>query len=150
MKLFLRGLPLDVTPQELHDFVVKVITPPWYRPFASRGTLKSCLLLRMKDLERDTLEYHGLLDIQPAQAAQAALQSLGDSRFREARVQVSKWQPRTGQEERRLPHRAAAPEESQERRQRDRRREQLVIDTIEPYVAPRCAGLKGFHRQLGD
>lgn len=148
MKIFLRRLPQGVTPGEIHEFVTEAITPPWYRPFALRGTVKSHVVLRIKDLDLDTVEYHGLLDIQPIKTALAALPVLNQLRFKERSVEARKWQDRTEQRERRNPYQVA-PAGGRNQRRGDRRREHLVIDTIEPYEAPKFLGLKDFHREFG-
>lgn len=135
LKLFLRGLPQDVTPQELYEFVTRAIIPPWYRPFTPRGVIKSCVVMRMKDLDRNTVEFHGLLEIQPDNAALAALRDLDRLRFKEAPIEVRQWQPRREQG-------AQHQDSPTSRRQEglERRRDRLIVDMIETYAPHRFLG----------
>ena len=145
MKLFARGLPAGTTSEELRLFAERFLCRVWYKPFRVTGKVKSCVVLKIKDLDLGTEEFHGLIDVQPAKTALHVTPKLNRARFRGRPLEVRKWQVRYEWNDRR---RRRPPKHGEhrppERRTGDRRRANLVI---EDYVPPQFRAVKGFHRQ---
>ena len=91
VKVFIRKIPRTSTPYLLKRFVESAMSRRWYSPFGIKGTIKSCVILRIKDPSTGEIDYYGLLDIHPVKAAQAVIQKLNMKRFEGHLVEVRKW-----------------------------------------------------------
>jgi hypothetical protein len=147
MKIFLRGLPDELHPRNLETFVQTVITPPWYLPLRTRAAIKSCVVLKVKDLDRNAVEFHGLLEIRPVKVALMAIEQLNGTKLKGYRIEARKWQVRTNQNDRRDRYKRFKSDESDERRGYERRRPNLLVEI---YVPPQFQGLAKFHRLHGS
>jgi len=144
MKIFIRGLPADTSAASLRAFAETLLTPPWYLPMSRRIKLRSCVVLKMKDLASKTVEFHGLLEVTPYKSAMDAIERLNRQEFQGRLLAARTWHERVGQNDRRN---VPSPEDdntSKDRRTRNRRRRRLVVGTYEPLP---FKGLRGFHRQ---
>ena len=144
MKIFVCGLPTNTSSSSLRAFAETILRPPWYQPLRKRIQIKSCIVLKMKDLDSSVIEFHGLLEVMPYQLALAAIESLNHREFQGRRLEVRGWRERTALNDRRNTFGQATPEDERERRRRERRRH-LLIETYEP---PRFEGMRQFHRQF--
>ncbi len=146
MKLFIRGLPDGTAPADLRQFAEQLLAPAWYRPFAPKAAVKSCTVLKIRDLDANTVEFHGLLEVQPAMAALQAVKTLDGKRFHGRSIAVRKWQIRSELNDPRKRSGTAEEGPAAERRRGDRRRTKLLIET---YTPPQFEAVKSFHRVYG-
>lgn len=152
MRIFLRALPVGTRDRDLKAFVQTVITPPWYMPLRNRAIVKSCKILKIVDPKLGTVEFHGLLDVQPVKAALAAIERLNGHSFKGYRLEARKWHVRRKYyDDRRNLYTTSAGAWTNERRQGDRRRSTLMIEI---YPEPRVRqsgfeGVRGLHRHYG-
>ncbi len=147
MKVFIRKIPRTSTPYLLKRFVESAMSRRWYSPFGIKGTIKSCVILRIKDPTTREVDYYGLLDIHPVKAAQAVIQKLNMKRFEGHLVEVRKWHVRSALADRRTQFGKGKEISHEDRRFEERRRPNIVIDT---HVPIQTVGVKGFHRQHRD
>lgn len=128
MKIFLRALPVGTWDRDLKAFVQTIIAPPWYMPLRNRATIKSCKILKITDPNLGTVEFHGLLDLQPAKAALDAIDRLNG----QSRLEARKWHVRSKYHyDRRDRYALSADAWIQDRRQDSRRRYKLVIEVYQ-------------------
>jgi len=146
MKIFIRGLPSDTSPMSLRKFAEALLKPPWYLPMRQRIGIKSCVVLKIKDLERKAVEFHGMLEVTPYKHALDAIERLNREEFNGRLLQARKWHDRTSLKDRRNPYGHDETTLENDRRSRDRRRRRLVVETYEP---PRFKGLSQYHREFG-
>ncbi len=145
MKIFVRGLPTEISPVSLHAFAKTILTPAWYQPFRQKIQIKRCVVLKIKDLELHTTEYHGLIQVAPYKAAIEAIERLNLQKFHGRLLAARKWYDRSDLNERRRALRAEEGPFADDRRGAERRRPQLVVET---YVPPDFKGLQQFYREF--
>jgi len=63
-------------PKALQAFAEDLLTLPWYLPMRPKIKVKRCTVVKIKDLERNTLEFHGLLEVTPDKSAMQAIRRL--------------------------------------------------------------------------
>jgi RNA recognition motif-containing protein len=144
MKIFVRGLPKEISPKTLRTFAETILTPAWYQPLRRRINIKSCVVLKMKDLDQGVTEFHGLMEITPYKAGIEAINLLNRQSFQGRLLEVRRWYERSDLNDRRTFLKSSAKVPNSEKRSDDRRRVSLVIETYEP---PSAVGMKQFHRE---
>jgi len=142
MKIFIRDIPPTTERKALSTFINKAMRGPWYKGFAATGNLDECEIIRVKDLEKGTVEYHGIVDVTPSKIAWELISRLNGALFMGRAVQVRKWFNRTGSSDRRLPLAAGAQHGYERRKYRDRRRDVEVSNL----TGMKVTAVKGFHR----
>jgi len=133
VKIFVRGLPSEASPNALQAFTEDLLTPPWYLPMRPKIKVKSYTVLKIKDLERNTWEFHRLLEVTPYKSAMEAIKQLNNTRFQGKLLEAHKWHERSDlNDNRRSAFDTGEEIHKGERRKRDRRRARLRIETYEP------------------
>ncbi len=133
MKIFVRALPSETSPKALQAFAEDLLTPPWYLSIRPKIKVKSCTVLKIKDLKRNTLEFHGLLEVTSDKSAMKAIKRLNHTRFQGKLLEVRRWHERSALNDNRRSALDTGEEiHKGERRKRDRRRARLRIETYEP------------------
>jgi len=145
VKIFIRGLPAETSPISLQAFAENLLSPHWYQPFRQKLSIKNCMVLKIRDLDLHTIEFHGLLEVAPFKAAQKAIERINGQSFQGRRVMARKWVDRTERDEWRDDKKDGVYLSEVERMERERRRPNLRIET---YVPPDFRGLRQFHRQF--
>ncbi len=143
MKIFVRALPQDTSPLSLQDFAEHILTPPWYLPLRKKIRVKSCVVLKIQDLDLNTTEFHGLLEVTPYKAAKEAITLLNQRRFHGRFLTARIWRDRSESYGLRP---IGGSEEIPSATGEERRRPRLVIQR---YVPPDFQGLRQFHREFG-
>ena len=128
MILFIGHIPAHTKECDFIRFVTKLGSNPLsWLPFFSRPALRKCQLLRIEDLQRRTVEFHGLVSIQPTKSSKNLLQKLDGQKFKGKPVEVRRYFKRSFRMDRRVVH--TDPESiSVERRVGDRRRPSLQTE----------------------
>ena len=143
MKIFVRGLPRETSPSSLQAFAEHILTPPWYLPLRKKILVKNFHVLRIKDLDLHTTEYHGILEITPYKAAKEAIKRINNQSFHGRLLKARPWHQRSTQNE--VFTTSQEPMEQGAKIPPNRRRPNLVVET---YTPPDFQGLKNFHRVL--
>jgi hypothetical protein len=119
--LILPSLSPRTTQRELRQFVRQGLSEAGYRGFALLLAVSRCSILRLTDRTTGKSELHGLVQIRPAKTAFAAMNALQGKALRGTRIEVRRYQPRSGNSFYDLP--PGTPQE--------RRRAQLYIELID-------------------
>ena len=131
MELFIRRLPEATTRLDLIQFVSDALKPRWHLlQFAPAGSLTGCEILRIEDTDQESVEFHGVIHIEPAAAALTALERLDGNYFKSKKVEVRKYFHRSIKRDRRHHQSASLTDDIQEQRKRDRRRTHLLIEPL--------------------
>ena len=124
MWIFLRQIPKGSTRRELGKFVSKGLSPSWMPfPFLSRAKVKRCEILEILNPETKTIEYHGLVQLDPNRAALPVIDRVNGRSLRGKPIEVRKYFRRSGHRDRRALFSESAGR--QELRRKDRRRDRL-------------------------
>jgi hypothetical protein len=126
--LFLRGLPENLTQKELKAFILPAIRKGSGRSIGPKAAVSSCTILRMADPMSGTVEFHGLVEIQPAKVAMHAIVELNGRELKGRKVEVRRYHSRSVLRDRRLEAAAATANTTDDSR-RERRRN-LKIDLV--------------------
>ncbi|MDJ0808000.1 MAG: hypothetical protein QNJ78_14355 [Gammaproteobacteria bacterium] len=128
MLVFIRLLPESVTQNELRKFVDRAIHSPWSNLFFRSSKIHTAEIRKISSSTNHSVEYHGIVDIEPAKAAVKAIQKLNRTVLRGKEVEVRKYYQRSELRDRRTGTEDALPFE--ERRKQDRRREAMVAERV--------------------
>jgi hypothetical protein len=130
MKIFLRQISAKATNADLRAVVERTIAPRWYLPRRRTGVIQSCNVLKIEDPGLKTVEFHGIVDVRPENAALSAVLKLNGRRLLGTLVEAREWHERSVERDRRK-HESAQPHPIfQERRHRERRRSDLSIQIL--------------------
>jgi len=133
MLIFFRLIPDSITEKVLRRFVRDALCPPWRRLFRRWGNIRSIRIIEITNQETFSIEYHGLVDVEPARLADAAIKKLNRTELGGRSVQVRKFHKRSGYRDRRIQGPGIEELAIQNRRKRDRRRASLSTERV--YVA---------------
>jgi hypothetical protein len=128
MLIFIRLLPESVTQGELRRFVEKAIRSPWRRLPFSRNKIQMAEIRKLVNRATGSVEYHGLVDVEPAKGAVKAIRKLNLTPLKGKTVEVRKYYKRSPLRDRR--EGGAAEGTSANRPRRDRRRPNLVAESV--------------------
>lgn len=126
MLVFIQNMPESVSSEELQRLVNDAMKRSWF-PFRRRGSIENLDIIRVHDRDNETVEHHGLVDIEPDGTALAALKRLNRSVIRGGQIIASPYAVRSAYRDRRG-HKPHAEDLSViDRRKRDRRRANLIM-----------------------
>ena len=126
MLVFIQNMPVSVSSEELQRLVNDAMNRSWF-PFRRRGSIENLDIIRVHDRDNETVEHHGLVDIEPDGTALAALKRLNRSVIRGGQIIASPYAVRSAYRDRRG-HKPHAEDLSViDRRKRDRRRANLIM-----------------------
>lgn len=131
MLVFIRSLPESATIAELSQLLDKALHRSLFGLFRNRGSYDKLQILEITDRDRQSVEYHGLVEIEPAEAALGAIDRLNNLRFKGKRLEVRRYFRRSPYLDRRgqMPGREEVI--FMERRAHDRRRPHLQIEHVD-------------------
>jgi len=101
MLIFIRLLPESVTQGELRRFVEKAIHSPWRNLFLARSKIRMAEIRKLVNRATGSVEYHGLVDIEPAKGAVTAIRKLHLTPLKGKTVEVRKYYKRSPLRDRR-------------------------------------------------
>ena len=76
MLVFIRIIPKSVTCDELRHFVRKGVDSLWTRFSGNQGSVDGVSIKKFTNQKTQSVEYHGMANIEPATSAQAAIRML--------------------------------------------------------------------------
>ena len=131
MIIFVKGIPSSAQRQDLHDFILRGLQRRWLLPMFQKKSVDKCDILRIENMENQRFEYHGLVHVGDDRTGQALIKQLDGTRFGDREVEVRSYQQRTGQRDRRLlPQSGPGNLAIVDRRCKERRRQNLIVETI--------------------
>ena len=141
MLVFIRLLPEAVTQSDLRKFVGRAIRSSWLHWFLPQARIHSTEIRRFTNNQTRSVEYHAVVDIEPAKAAMAAIRKLNRTPLKGKEVEVRKFYRRSQLRDRRAEPRTASAQE--ERRRHDRRRQSLREERVSISGAWQTGSLQG-------
>lgn len=125
MLLFIKDIPKYSTNQEVTRFISSGRSSlARFIPFISGFSVLKCEILRIEDKRQLTVEYHGLITVEPEKTGHALINRLDGAILNGRRVEVRPYFKRAAYKDRRRIH-ANLELLPAERRSRDRRRDYL-------------------------
>ncbi len=130
MRLFIRMLPEGVSEEELYQFVQQAIRSPWSRLFGRGARIKSTNILQITDQESRSVEYHGVVDVEPMKSALMAARRLCHLKLRGSELEVRPYYYRSRSHDRRGQEPLVEGLTIHNRRLSDRRRPRLQKERV--------------------
>lgn len=129
--LFLRNLPPNVSRRDLKAFVLAELRRAGVRGSPLLQLCTNCSILRIVDPARDSVEYHGLVEVQPARIAMQAIEALNGQRLGGTPIEVRRYRQRSPWGERRSRTEVPGGGAVVAQPLRERRRPNLKMDLVE-------------------
>jgi len=130
MLVFIRLLPETVTQNDLRRFISQALKPSWLTLLAPQGRIKSTEIRKTTYGQPLSVEYHGIVDIEPAKAAMAVIHKLNRTALKGRDVEVRKYYHRSPLRDRRIALRGMTDAPAGERRHQDRRRSHMITERV--------------------
>ncbi len=130
MLVFIRFLPKSVTIGDLRHFVNNSVRSFWSRHFGRQGTITGILIIKVTNPKTHSIEYHGMVNIQPIKSAQAAIRNLNWTILKGVPVEVREFFHRSPLLDRRKGQSDIEHESFNDLRKRDRRRSHLSLEPV--------------------
>ena len=128
MLIFIRLLPESVTQSELRKFVGRVVQSPWQNLLYPATRIESIEIRKITSTLQQSVEYHGIIDIEPAKLALKVIRKLHRTPLKGKEVEVRKYYQRSALRDRRTTQQSVPP--GSERRRQDRRRVGLMRERV--------------------
>ena len=122
MIVFLRRIPANTSTHEITSFIQPAIKGGL---LARSGRIDNIKIVRIKDAERNTLEYHGLVRIEPDAAAARAIKTLNRKAINGKNIAVREYHTRNWHNDPRLKNQGNL--KFADRRKGERRRRKLEL-----------------------
>ena len=130
--LFLRDLPPDTSRKDLLAFVRDALRAAGVRGMPLISLCSNCQIMRITDPAAGTVEYHGLIEIQPARIVIQAIEVLNGRELKGRPIEVRRYRHRSTWGEHRLRHWGHNGTDGLVARPLvERRRENLKIDLVD-------------------
>ena len=130
MLVFIRMIPESMTRRDLYRFVDRALPTSWFPLSTKKGRIRSLDLIRIINHQTDSIEYHGLVDIEPAVTAHKAIRRMNGSRLMDRVIEVRKFYHRSKLRDRRSGRSPTDLPRTEDRRMKDRRRCDLSINKV--------------------
>ncbi len=133
--LFVRGLPESTTHNDIKSLFERLSSPRWQVRLTGVGGVCSCDIVQITNRKSESVEYHAMVEIQPAKLALRAIRELNGSLVHGHRIEVHRYHHRSPNRDRRrdepeLWSKPQGSESDENRRTVERRREYLQIDLV--------------------
>lgn len=128
MLIFIRLLPELVSQSNLRQFVDKALCPPWWRLLSPQSSIHSTEIRKLTNGETYSIEYHGIVDIEPAMGAVATIRKLHRALLKGKRVDVRKYYQRSPLRDRRKERQRVSLFD--DCRKQDRRRKVMLTEWV--------------------
>jgi len=130
MIIFIREIPKTVGRQDLCAFVNKGLHARWLLPMFHEKNVEKCEILRIENMETQLSEYHGLVYVDDDRTGQTLIKQLNGGKLGDRKVEVRSYRKRATRQERRRRLDGSNDLVIVDRRCSDRRRKNLIIETI--------------------
>ncbi|MCU7917275.1 MAG: RNA-binding protein [Candidatus Thiodiazotropha sp. (ex Dulcina madagascariensis)] len=130
MWIFFKHLPPDISTKEIRRVTLKGARPGrLFFQFFNKTQIKRSQIIRIKDPGADRLEYHAIVQVESASAADAIIENLDGKTVNGLFLKPHRYHRRVHHRNRRI--RQASLGGDQDRRIKDRRRSNLVKRVLE-------------------
>ena len=136
MRLFVPNLPESVTESELRRLVRRQVRSPWLRLWRRSGSITALEIVQFTNPDPRSVEYHGIIEIEPELPALRAIRKLNGSRIKGKAIEVRMYHRRSSYRERRIQQIESQGGVMFNRRKGERRRLHLQREIVE--VSGRC------------
>jgi len=119
MILFIRKIPANTKLNEIVAFVEPAVKGGLFR---KGGVIKGAKILALRDMRLNTVEFHGLVNVEPDKEAQRVLKKLKGKRFKGKFVVIRQYYQRDWHNDKRHNRQDVADAGMMEQRITDRRR----------------------------
>ena len=130
MLVFIRMVPASVNSGDLRGFIYKGMGSFWLRLLSSQGSTARISIIRIVNQNTHSVEFHGLVDIEPAASAQAAIRRLNRTSLYGTLVEVREFFDRSTSRDRRKSQTSMETDSFKDLRKGDRRSQQLAIESV--------------------
>jgi len=130
MLVFIGMIPMAITCDDLHRFVYKGLGSFWTSFFGGQGIIAELSIIRIAIQNTHLVQYHGLVDIEPATSVQAVIKRLNRTRLNGVFVEVRKFIDRSPLRDRRKSQSGIETSYFKDLRKGDRRRCQLAVEEV--------------------
>ena len=93
--LIITGLPESITSEELKARFQRRIQPRWWSLLTGSSSIRICNIIRITYRDTGDVEYHGLLEIQPAKLALRAIREMNGSIIHGCTISVHRYRHRS-------------------------------------------------------
>lgn len=130
MWIFYKHLPKNITLKEIQKVTIKgaCVGRSLFALF-NKPEIKRSKIIRIKDLQKDSLEYHAIVQIHPSSITDTIIENLDGKTVNGLYLKPHRYQRRFGNRDRRNIQNEFNHEN--ERRKADRRRQNLVTRVVE-------------------
>ncbi|MCG7898221.1 MAG: hypothetical protein JAY99_12500 [Candidatus Thiodiazotropha lotti] len=125
MWIFYKHLPKNVTLKEIQSVTLKGARNNW-SPLSifNKPRIKRTKIIRIRDLQKDSVEYHAIVQVNPTSATETIIENLDGRTVNGLYLRPHRYQRRFANRDRRNMQNEVA--QSGERRKSDRRRDNLI------------------------
>ncbi len=95
MRIFIRKISTRTTRADLMRFVEGAVKSRFRMPLGTSAEVRACEIMEIYDLDLRTLEYHGLVEVFPDKAAEAAIRKLNGRLLNGRKVMVREYTHRS-------------------------------------------------------
>ncbi len=149
MRIFLGGLRVGATRDDVDQLVRRALRGPWYRLYSPRGQLIGCELWQLVNRQTADTEQCAVLRVTPNRLSWDLVHALQDAALAGRRLRAHRWLPRTTILDRRLDGPVAHhPALRAERRGGTDRRGRVKVRRVAG-TGPQVEGVSGFERSHG-
>lgn len=141
MIIFLRRIPASTKKHEISDYLEPVLKGSLLQ---KSGNIESIKILVLRDTQTNTLEFHGLVEIDSDSVAKRVINKLNRKVFKGKNIAVREYHQRSWHNDPRI-NMHEWNEELVNKRQSDRRRRRLEVETD---LTNTFSSNKHFHRSL--
>ncbi|MET0045413.1 MAG: hypothetical protein ABW100_18055, partial [Candidatus Thiodiazotropha sp. 6PLUC3] len=130
MWIFYKHLPRNVTLKEVQKVTIKGARNGW-SPFGllKKPNIKRSKIIRIKDLQQDTFEYHAIVQVNPTSITDTIIENLDGKTVNGLYLRPHRYHRRFTNRDRRTMRDGLHQED--ERRKSDRRRNKLITRVVE-------------------
>lgn len=132
MWIFIKGIPKEMDARALEKFVKRLMFPGWL-PFsvAGRVRISGSKILKIVHTRTRSIEYHGLIHIQPASKVERVIERINQARINGRKLESHPYSKRYARADRRNMFYDAGKTVHPERRRVERRRKHLVSQVVD-------------------
>ena len=132
MWIFIKGIPNGMDSKALERYIKRILSPGWL-PFAVTGRIriKGSKILKIVHTRTRSVEYHGLIQIQPASRVDFVIARINRSTIKGRRLECHPYSKRFARADRRNMFLQERDANAQDRRQVERRRRHLVSQVVD-------------------
>jgi len=130
MWIFYKHLPRGTTIRDVNKITRKGYRLGWqFLSLFKKGLIKRSKIIRIKDLKTDSMEYHAIVQVDSPVSAESIIENLDGKTVNGLFLKPHRYHRRFPSRDRRI--RQPASIKLQERRQGERRRENLITRVLE-------------------